>query len=357
MKMIILLFIFTVTSSWAQNSCAPLNLITQKDSPFNKIPVFDQDGLGICYSYTASQLIDYQLMKKGNKDRIVHPLWGALKFADSAKQESISSGTTYYAIKAIQDAGNCHLKSFDEAISTWTKKTNASESEIMGLVEKLAPKLGLLNTKVHQDVVDEMIATAIEEHSPYCSTNISWNQLMPELRSLSLLSSRKLLSNLVLPVCNKPSRISITNPRFNLPAQDEQWVPAIDSKLDELNAPIAVSYCARGLYDESYDGVNRKTATTPLGVKPDCSNHESIIAGKKQINGKCHFLLRNSWGSGFHSSNKDRKCLCKSRKTGKFLDDCQEELHNDGDNIVEACWISEDVFSKNAFGLTYLDKK
>lgn len=357
MKLFILFFLFTLTSAWAQNNCAPLNLITQKDSPFNKIPVFDQDGLGICYSYTASQLIDYQLMKKGNQERIVHPLWGALKFAESTNQESISSGTTYYAIKAIQNAGNCNYKSFDDAIGVWTKKTNATESEIMGLIEKLAPKLSHLNAKTPPEVIDEFITAAIEEHSPYCSTNISWNQLMPELRSLSTLSSRKLLSNLVLPVCNKTSRISITNPRFNLPTQDEHWIPTMDSKLDELNAPIAISYCARGLYDESYDGVNRKTSTTPLGVKPDCSNHESIIAGKKQINGKCHFLLRNSWGSGFHTSNKDRKCLCKSRKTGKFLDDCQEELHNDGDNIVEGCWISEDVFSKNAFGLTFLDKK
>lgn len=352
MKVLFFLLLI-VNSALAQTDCAPVNLVTEKNSPFKHMPVYDQDGLGICYAYAAAQLIDYELIKKGNKGRSIHPLWGALKYADIKNQDNISMGTTYHTVKALMEKGNCQYDNFDKAMSEWTKKANASEAEVMGLIEKLAHIL----PKVKANEVDAFIAQTIEQHSQYCAGNPTWDQLMPELRSLSTMTSRDMLSGLVLPVCKKTNKLKVSSPRFANFHEDDLWPGEINKKIDELKAPLAISYCARGLYDESYDGVDRKTETTPLKVKPNCSEHESMIVGKKKIAGKCHFLLRNTWGNGFHNSNQNRKCLCKSRKTGKYLDDCEEKTHNDGDNIVEGCWIDQDVFSKNAFGMSFLQDK
>lgn len=348
-----MLMALLVTSLQAWSNCSPLNLVTEKNSPFQKMPVYDQDGLGICYAYAAAQLIDYELMKKGKKGRTVHPLWGALKYADVKNQSAISIGTTYHTVDAILKAGNCQYETFNNALSQWTKKANATEIEVMGLVEKLAAVL----PKASANQVDAIIQQTIEEHNNYCAGNPTWDQLMPELKSLSTMTSKEMLSGLVLPVCKKTTSISVPSPRFASPSQDEDWGPTMASKLDEIKTPLAISYCARALYDESFDGVDRKTASNPLRTRPHCSEHESIIVGKKEIGGKCHFLLRNTWGSGFHKSNANRKCLCKNRKTGKYIDDCEDSTHNDGQNIVEACWVSEDVFNKNAFGMTYLQEK
>ena len=37
-----------------------------------------------------------------------------------------------------------------------------------------------------------------------------------------------------------------------------------------------------------------------------CGNHASIIIGKKKIGGKCHYLVRNTWGKD--CSKYDWKC-------------------------------------------------
>lgn len=344
--------IFSINVVWA--NCEPMNLVTEENSPFQKIPVFDQDGLNICYAYAASQLLDYELIKKGNKERSVHPIWAALKYAERTERSGINMGVAIDTIKAVQKYGNCPIQTINSSLSEWTLKANATEIEVMGLIEKLVTVL----PTIPSEDIDATIKRVITKHAYSCAGNPTFDQLIPELRALSSMSSRTVLSNLVLTNCQSNAQnISTSSPHIIFHKTDEEVSPTLDKVLDDNKSPIALSYCSRALYESSYIGLTRTNKSPYADLKSDCSPHDSLIVGKKKIEGQCHYLLRNTWGSGFHHSNKDRKCLCKNRRTGEFIDDCEEGLHNNGENVVEGCWVSEEVFAKNSFGITHLRSK
>lgn len=361
MKVTLIAFLLLMQSAFATD-CTPVNLVTEANSPFQKIPVYDQDGIGICYAYVAAQLLDYEIVKSG-KERSVHPLWAALKYSESKKKDNLSSGITYYTLQEIIKSGNCQYDKISDAIGVWAKKANVREAEIMNLIEKFAPKLKELyadkesaTETVSTEELDAVILEALEEHKPYCSAGATWDQLMPELRSLSVMGSRQMLAGLVLPVCNgvlpKPK---VNPPKYFTTEVDSAWSPEMQKKLDK-KAPISISYCSKVLYEPEYDGIERKTATTASVNAEDCGGHESLIVGKKKIGESCHFLLRNSWGTGFGSSTEKWKCLCKNRATGEMVDDCEASTHNTGEYVVEGCWISSESLGKNIFGVTSLEK-
>lgn len=361
--LIVLALTFLAQSSFAQD-CAPVNLITEENSPFNKIPVYDQDGLSVCYAYAAAQLVDYQLVKNGS-ERSVHPLWAALKYAESANQQKISSGITYNAIEQMIKTGNCKYDSINSAIGVWAEKANVKEADIMDLVERLAPKFTSLYTnKVKADPtatltseeVDQAITEAINDHKPWCTAGATWDALMPELRALSTLSSRKILTDLILPVCNKDlQKLALPKLTYFRSDVNEIYAATLEKKIGSIKSPVSVTYCSKFLYEPELVGVTRKTKTTPESYAANCGGHESLIVGKKKIGDQCHFLLRNSWGNGFSSSTENWKCLCKNKETGAMVDDCTNDTHNNGKFTVEGCWIGGDKLSKNLFGMTSLE--
>lgn len=344
--------------------CAPVNLITEEKSPFKKIPVYDQDGLSICYAYAAAQLVDYHLVKNGS-ERSVHPLWAALKYAESVNQQKISSGITYNSIKQMIKTGNCKYDNINSAISIWADKANVNEADIMDLVERLAPKFTTLYTNKKKidptatltaEEVDQAINEAINDHKPWCTKGATWDALMPELRSLSTLSSTKILTDLILPVCNKDlTKLLLPKLTYYSSDVDADYASTLDKKLGTIKSPVSVTYCSKFLYEPELVGVKRKTPTTPETFEANCGGHESLIVGKKKIGNQCHFLLRNSWGNGFGSSTTKWKCLCKNRETGEMVDDCSHDTHNNGQFTVEGCWIDGSKLSKNMFGMTTLE--
>jgi hypothetical protein len=335
-----------------------MNLVTEENSPFKKIPVYDQDGLSVCYAYAAAQLVDYQLVKNGT-ERSVHPLWAALKYAESAKQDRISSGITYNAIEQMIKTGNCRYDDISTALKTWADKAKVNEADIMDLIERLAPKFASLYQEVSPpsaEKIDQVITEAINEHKPWCTTGATWDELMPELRELSKLSSTKVLTDLVLPLCGKnlqPLKIpKLTYYQSNV---DAEYATTLDKKLSAIKSPVSVTYCSNFLYEPDFVGVTRKTKTTKESYDEKCGGHESLIVGKKKVGESCQFLLRNSWGSGFGLATEKWKCLCKNRTSGEFVDDCSSSTHNNGEYTVEGCWVNGDVLSKNMFGMTSLE--
>lgn len=363
MKIFLIALALLAQSAFAQD-CESMNLVTESNSPFNKIPVYDQDGLSVCYAYAAAQLVDYHLVKNGS-DRSVHPLWAALKYAEKKNQDRISSGITYDAIEQMIKTGNCKYDDIQTAISTWSVKANVNEADVMDLIERLAPKFKNLyeaKKKVDptatptQEEVDQAINAAITEHKPWCSAGATWDALMPELRALSTLSSTKILTDLVLPVCSKDlQKLTLPKLTYYRSDVDGEYATTLDKKLNSIKTPVSVTYCSKVLYEPEFVGVTRKTQAKPEAYNGNCGGHESLIVGKKKVGETCHFLLRNSWGNGFSSSTEKWKCLCKNRATGEFVDDCTNATHNNGKFTVEGCWINSDQLAKNMFGMTSLE--
>lgn len=362
MKVILIAFSMLMHCAFA-NDCTPMNLVTEPNSPFQKIPVYDQDGINICYAYAAAQMIDYELVKAG-QERSIHPLWAALKYAEHKNKDSIDFGNAYYAVQQIQKSGNCKYDKVEAAIGAWATKANVKEAEVMSLIEKFAPRLKEFYAKknpellVSAEEIDKVILEAIEEHEPYCSPGATWEQLMPELRSLSVMGSRQMLSSLILPVCNGAlPQLNISPVKYFTTEDDAIWSSTLEKKLNDLKTPVSVSYCSKVLNEPDYDGIERATASTSLVTDEKCGSHESIIVGKKKIGNSCHFLLRNSWGSGFGKSTDHWKCLCKNKASGAMVDDCTETTHNNGEYVVEGCWIESQALARNMNGITTLEKK
>ena len=79
-------------------------------------------------------------------------------------------------------------------------------------------------------------------------------------------------------------------------------VDKIDNELDNGMA-VGISYCSSVLKRKTYsgqisykysDGSNKFYWST----KEDCGNHASVVIGRKSDSyGKCHYLIRNSWGT------------------------------------------------------------
>lgn len=343
---------FLIQSAFA-NDCSTVNLVSQKDSPFNKIPVYDQDGIGICFAYAASQLADYHLIKNGSPARTIHPLWGALKYAELKQKERISAGITFKTLNEIIRKGNCDYSLISGALSSWARKARASEAEVMGLIEVYATKLKAVTSfkgeALKEDEIENLINESISAQEPYCSSNANLKQLVPQLKELSVLGSREVFTKLIFPSCqNKTYKPSLPSPRNYVASKNENLVPAISGKLKNLNTPVSITYCSKLLFEDSYKGKLSDDS---------CGPHESLIVGMKSDGKSCKMLLRNTWGNGFGKSTKKWKCFCRHKKTNAFVDDCTYEKHNNGQFSVEGCWIDSDAIAKNTFEMTWFENK
>jgi hypothetical protein len=74
----------------------------------------------------------------------------------------------------------------------------------------------------------------------------------------------------------------------------------IDAMFDfKKRQPLMISYCDQVLKNFGYIGLNKDT-----GHLLECSNHASLIIGRGTMpDGRCGFLIRNSWGTdrdGYH---------------------------------------------------------
>lgn len=329
--------------------CPSLNLVTAKDSPFNKLPVYDQDGIGICYAYTAAQLADYYIIQNGG-ERSIHPLWGALKLSEAENKTTISIGYTDLALEQIKKKGNCHYNKISGSLSEWATKANIRESEVMSLIESFASKLTVRqnaqSSPLAEDEIEDIINVTFNAHKAYCSPGATLEQLLPELKALSVMSSREMLSKLILPVCQKPDKIKLPGVAYYSKKSGQQNLEELKKQLTNRATPISVNYCSEVLYKPSYSG----------GDRTSCGMHASLIVGMKKDENKCKLLLRNSWGTGFGTHTDNWKCLCKSRETGELVDDCTASTHNNGKYTVEACWIDSDALGRNLDSLSYLKK-
>jgi hypothetical protein len=87
-KFIFFTFILFYTTL-AAATCEPINLQQDPQNPLNKMPIYDQDGDGSCYAYTASQMIDYYNLSKNPNHKLSNALW--IAFAHKYRNRFIAS--------------------------------------------------------------------------------------------------------------------------------------------------------------------------------------------------------------------------------------------------------------------------
>lgn len=123
--------------------CTPVNLYEGENSPFRSdvMPIYDQDGDGLCYAYTAKQMIDYHHLKK-NPDLMkqkpvpltsVHWLAFAHKYEDMGK---FTLGPT---------KGELPYSVLSAALNDFRKTGTCSEETVKAGIERLKVSEQLTN--------------------------------------------------------------------------------------------------------------------------------------------------------------------------------------------------------------------
>jgi hypothetical protein len=359
--MIFLLILAVTPVDVAQaNACAPLNLVTQPNSPFNQVPVTDQDGVGLCYAYAGAQLMNYQLVRQG-REPSVHQLYLGIEFTRYTRG-NIEYGNTAQAISHLQSSRNCPASRVREALASLVQKATSREEDVYGFIIKVSERLVELQRQKTQAAgawrpvplseaeVTSVLAKTNTEFASNCHPGTRLEQIFPEIRAFAIMTPENVLNGILSPFCQQRERLPLPAPRVRRFRSTEDSTAAISETITGGQTPVAVSYCARVLYDPNHVGVRR--ANTSLAS--DCSLHESLGVGQRPAGASCEFLLRNSWGTSFGRHTQNAKCLCRHRRTGAFVNDCTNATHNNGNYTVEACWINSGALSANAVEMTWL---
>jgi hypothetical protein len=70
---------------------------------------------------------------------------------------------------------------------------------------------------------------------------------------------------------------------------------------------VGISYCS-ALLESGPEWKKNLSQTEDFFRAPDCRFHASIVVGKRQKNGSCQFLIRNSWGTDCGAYAKNWEC-------------------------------------------------
>lgn len=356
--------------------CEDINLQTKVNSPLHDIPVYSQNGLGACYAYAASQLVDYQRFKSNVKNKnTTHPIWILMSYIDSKWfKDDFTGGNIDTSINAILSSGVCDKPIVDKALAKYKNGNNITDAELMDLIEEIyrawSKKENVTTNDVYNDAIKACSANSNNKikNSMYDSifsgfekSNGSFSKVLPRVLLGDILADCK-GAHVYKPL--------VKSPKVSCASCDDS---GIDKKIAELlkaDQPVGISYCASILGDKNYRGIsasrndkvrvlNRtmrviaesdvksgKKSTLEGGITQGCGRHASLIVGSRKRNNKCQYLLRNSWGSKSYEDFPD--CVCETSK-GKYVD-CK---HQDGKPNKVGCWIDRDSLTPNIYTLTH----
>lgn len=310
------LLLFLITFNVFASECAPVNLITEQNSPFRKIPVYNQGSLNICYAYSAAQILDWYQIKNGATKRNIHPAWAALQYALVRNKDRIEIGHPKETMESIKTALNCDYEAVEAALKSLG---GPEDSEIKTL---LSIERGTYRSPAGYTPV-ETLKEALMKH---CPSEKRTFVMVPEVERLNY----KTLND------------------------DEAYEKFLNTKLASAPSPVSIAYCANVWKNPEFDGIGVNLFGNRDSVKKGCEYHESLVVGQKKMENSCHFLVRNTWGTNWTAHNSRYACVCRDRGTGEFIDDCRPETHGNDRYTVEGCWIRSSDLTRNIGQLTYV---
>jgi len=360
------IFLIFIQFSFAAGPCANVNLISEVNSPFNKIPVYDQDGSGTCFAYAASQLLEYDQMKSGGQSRKYHPAWLALNHAMKKNQSSLKAGTTGETIAALKNAPACDYDVVSNSLKKIVDKANITESEFISIVDKYAQNLqqrfGKLSKEERSKLTNDDLYLGLEDtmKQQSCSTEFqSMSAIYAALLPFRMMDASSIMAGILLIDCGTNyDRVSIPKVSETTFSSNLAYGEKISNVLTNNKSPLVFSHC--GLFWGSPELTGIVNEVSRDIKEPDdktCGAHESIIVGQRPVGQKCEYLVRNTWGNGWSKKNSNWKCFCRHKYTNEFVEECSEKTHPSKNYSVEGCWVDENIITRNTFKLYHVDKK
>ena len=328
---------------WAQDRLGPQKSATdcgaevRLDAPggtAEKMPIHDQDGLGICFAETGAQLFDSLMNQQG----VTHPrtsslhaaLLTKLNFSDPSQASrsnngGIDGGDPCATVQGLGASGACSHESYLRFLNTgWPKASvgrlyDLFETHRQGLEAELKNKK--LQKEIDQTVsrhafalMDGILAT--------CSPNRPSVVKLPTFDELGRILQEGSFPGLARGVFGSDCQ---PQDKFRAPFEitcqaigtygysSRQMKPVLQRRLlNHLSeaksaTPVGISYCS-ALLQKGPDWKKGTQEASDLFRTPECGMHASIVVGKRQKNGSCQFLIRNSWGTDCDSYAKTWEC-------------------------------------------------
>ena len=342
----------------------------------SRVPVMDQDGLGICYSYAGTQLVDAYRFSHDNPpgDANYHHSTSPIASAvGSALDEGIlftrsdmTGGQACTVAGHVRSGGSCDHQSLRETFGGLTidqlmarlrvpfdqyraaQAQYASDLQSAGMTvgydrisaDRFTSRVAALQAELARsrrqrgqeamcllramgypgeftpplDVIEKLL----EQYNPLVYFEGMLTQGCGGNHTLALPSS--------FPSC--------TTSGTNL-TDGAEYVRRIHERLGMPNPqPVEINYCANVLSDPAYRGRTwRKIVYWPAS---DCRHHSSLVIGRRwkatsATTGRCQLLVRNSWGTSCNFYPAPVEC--------------------DSGNI----WVDADALAGNISRISYLE--
>jgi hypothetical protein len=290
------------------------------------MPIYDQGSTGICYAYAAIQLVDFWRQTQGirvtKNIALSNPVYTALltrtiksyKGEDNPlfyEKETLEAGFTDWAIMSIKKKGMCRDDVIKKSINRFAKNKNFDPETFYEFMEILflnfpedpedIKRLGSdkiwkkyirrkLSRETREKITDNIKMKKLFKKVAYHIENGDLVTLMNSIFRKCKYKRSKYLNTLKLP-----DPVHIVLRKDNLEGVKKKVGMLLNKK------PVAIGYCSRVLTNSRYIGVtphprpSYRGQFVPISSR-SCGNHASVLIGKKRIKGKCHFLLRNTWG-------------------------------------------------------------
>jgi hypothetical protein len=374
-------------ADWAKNAAScPTIRLDDPGKSFHDMPIQDQNPYGICYAFSAAQMIDAWRYSHGRQPpeggygRMTSPFPIAARMSlQAGSLDSLTGGLISDALHDVQTHGSCDHK----AVFQGTKGGPGSwEDKYISTLRTAYNKMtAFLKDKV---TLRRLAAEADEQHAEveeYVEFRHGAGPIgmdivcMLEEADVPRQLSNQTMHILPLALVKGRSPIDFFDRFFGAMCKNNSIKPAIEGRVPSVvedayepgegwsqaklmherllkpnPQPIGISYCAEILTTKDHSIAGVRHQGNELNCRADSANpksihtnHGSVVIGQRwnPETNKCQFLVRNSWGDG---------CAQYSWGPIKTADSNPPYPGCERGQI----WVDEDALGRNTMATSYL---
>lgn len=316
--------LLTIHSVSANETCGSIDI---RDSHPN-LKTFlstprDQDSMGWCYAYASADLLSIKTGKaiSALDMTIVNNLAYNTGISNIFNQDKIthSGSTITKAIKATEQYGVClekDMPSNSNAFSDYANSTAALVENLQSLRTQILEKDLTFQQFSSSTLCNDTMKSVTKFFPKISLANVyeilkksNWEHINSSLYRME----QKACGNKKISLSKNMEIMQVTSGWFD---KDNNMFSAIDQQLSRNNAVVAS-------YDDSI-----------ITRGGDGGAHANVIIGRQVKDGKCMYLLKNTWGPGcaYYNKNIQKDCIA-----------------NEG-----AFWIEKEILGKTLYGVTYI---
>lgn len=302
------IYLFLILSLFANYSVAEIRCNNSLNKAYlSALPLYDQDRIGACFGYTASQMVDYWRMLKQKTSIIEYssPIYAAIieKKYRFGKVELISSGFIKESINAIKLWGSCKQNIMSTSIQEYSSNSARFFSFLEQVFSRYYKYINYYNvngTNTNKENIYTKSFTEIFHEMPMGTITLP-EKLYRELSSYVINSNLEHALRDLLYRCNNQNNvIKVNTPNaisWGINQSGNEIMKRIDNILSRSDAtPVGISYCSSILTNK-----NARDLTAINGYRQlknnNCGPHASIIVASKVSNNSCYYLIKNTWGA------------------------------------------------------------